>query len=56
MGLLEALGIFGSAVLAWWRTPRPEERPYEQPLNDTTVFCAFCSDWHPPRNCAGEWP
>jgi hypothetical protein len=56
VGLLEALGILGSAVLAWSRASRPEGRPYEHLLNDTIVFCEFCSDWHPPGNCAGEWP
>jgi hypothetical protein len=56
MGLLGALGILASAVLAWWRVPRSEGRPYERRINDTAVFCQFCSDWHPPRNCAGAWP
>jgi hypothetical protein len=54
--LLEALGVFGRAVFDWLQAPHPDARPYEHRLDDTTVFCELCSDWHPPGNCAGEWP
>jgi hypothetical protein len=45
-----------AAVVAWFRAPRPEGRPWEQDLGGPYVFCTLCRDWHPPGNCGGEWP
>jgi hypothetical protein len=45
-----------AAVFAWFRTTRPEGRPWEQDLGGDYVFYTLCRDWHPPNNCAGEWP
>jgi hypothetical protein len=45
-----------AAIITWWRTPRPPERSFEQDSGGGYVFCQLCRDWHPPNNCAGEWP
>jgi hypothetical protein len=50
------IGELVAAVIAWWRTPRPEHRSFEQDAGGGYVFCQLCRDWHPPNNCAGEWP
>jgi hypothetical protein len=54
--LLEALGVLCREVLDRLQAPHSVARPFERRLDDTTVFCELCSDWHPPGNCAGEWP
>ncbi|GGI07035.1 hypothetical protein [Egicoccus halophilus] len=53
---LSILASVVNAVLAWWRRPLTDTSTFQHPVGPHTVFCEFCSDWHPPDNCAGSWP
>jgi hypothetical protein len=44
------------AIRVWWTMPRPQRRYWEADAGGGYVFCELCRDWHPPNNCAGEWP
>lgn len=50
------LALLAWALRMWWRAPRPDGRPFEHEIGGGYVFCELCRDWHPPNNCAGEWP
>jgi hypothetical protein len=56
LALMMGLGELIALVLSWWRAPRPPSRTWEQDAGGGYVFCQLCRDWHPPANCAGEWP
>jgi hypothetical protein len=56
MGWHQVKRLLGNIVEALLSPLSYKGHPWEQPVTPDTVFCLLCRDWHPPDNCAGDWP